>query len=315
MHAVSGSLQNSAQAAVTATDGTIYLAGYTSNPSTGFDMALWRFTPAGVLDTTFGGGLGYATHNNAAGGIGNDMGKSLALDASGNIYVTGNSDSVSSGANMALWRYTPEGSLDTTFGSDAGFVTYDIDAYDAGMAVTLDADGNVFVGEFAGNNGAKAVLWRFSPSSDGYGDAWPVTCCLPKDTSLRARSHYRLNMYFKTTIDEVLLYSFQYWRLQLEVNGLFGTVRRTKSTTQARLLVDNQVVITNKYGLDRALFDTNPTFDAFFIVYDRLPAYGSEAPLDVFLICLSAKFKSAATAGATKAHLKPMGRIFLSFDA
>ena len=47
---------------IVASDGKILLGGYT-NASGGYDMALVRYTSAGVLDTNFGGGDGVTTHN------------------------------------------------------------------------------------------------------------------------------------------------------------------------------------------------------------------------------------------------------------
>jgi len=58
---------------------------------------------SGVLDSTFGG-RGYVVHNNAAGGNGNDRGKSIYVDSSGKIYVTGESYN-GSNYDMVIWRY------------------------------------------------------------------------------------------------------------------------------------------------------------------------------------------------------------------
>jgi len=151
------------------TDTNIYVAGSSKNPNGDFDMVLWRFTSTGDLDTSFGGGAGFVTHNNAAGGDGYDVGNSVVLDAAGNIYVAGQSANANANYDMALWRYTPDGDLDTGFGGGSGFVSYDVNGFDNGNAVTLDGDGNVLVAGFA-YSAKEAILWRFAPSPDGYGD-------------------------------------------------------------------------------------------------------------------------------------------------
>ena len=157
--------------------GRIYVAG--ENQS---DSVIWRFNTDGVLDTTFGGDTspadgtpdGFVLHDNAAGGNGIDAARAIALDASGLIYVAGNSQ----GANedMVLWRYTSSGVLDTTFGADVnpadgtpdGFVvqagTAGGNGVDRGTSVavgTVDIE-KVYVTGYS-HNGANfdMVLWRF----------------------------------------------------------------------------------------------------------------------------------------------------------
>ena len=46
-------------------------------------------SPPGQVDTSFGGGNGYVTLNNIAGGNSGDRGEDLALTASGTLVVTG----------------------------------------------------------------------------------------------------------------------------------------------------------------------------------------------------------------------------------
>jgi uncharacterized delta-60 repeat protein len=123
----------------------------------------------GILDTSFGTN-GVAIHHNAAGGNKGDWGKGMALDASGRILVAGYSYSSATDVDMALWRYNPDGSIDTTFGN-GGVVTHGNAAggnsYDYGMAVAVDATGRILV---AGNSiGVDAtddmVIWCYR--SDG----------------------------------------------------------------------------------------------------------------------------------------------------
>ena len=74
----------------------------------------------------------------AAGG-GRDEGYAITIDGSGNILVTGISVNGSAGSDMAIWRYTDAGTLDTSFDGD-GIVVHGIAAggggSDTGYAIT-----------------------------------------------------------------------------------------------------------------------------------------------------------------------------------
>lgn len=107
------------------------------------DFGVARFTEAGDLDPTFGGGDGEVTTGFGAGT--DDNGVDLAIDGSGQIVVGGTSVAADeSTTNFALARYTPAGELDATFDADgtllSGF---------AGVGFALDVDGSdriVFTG-------------------------------------------------------------------------------------------------------------------------------------------------------------------------
>jgi uncharacterized delta-60 repeat protein len=99
--------------------GRIVVAGASAN-----GPLLARLTPAGALDTTFGGGDGMVT--GAAGG------GAVAIDGSGRIVVT-------SGTGVA--RYTAAGVLDTSFGGGDGVVASDVGA----TGVAIDGSGRIVV--------------------------------------------------------------------------------------------------------------------------------------------------------------------------
>jgi len=98
-----------------ALDGTdIVIVGDSYNGSNQ-DMAIWRYNSAGTLATTFNS-TGIVTNNNAAGGNGADSSRGVVIDVSSNVVVAGNSYN-GNDLDMALWRYTSSGVLDTTFNS------------------------------------------------------------------------------------------------------------------------------------------------------------------------------------------------------
>ncbi|MCP4852680.1 MAG: hypothetical protein GY900_13230, partial [Actinomycetia bacterium] len=73
---------------IVASDGKILLGGYT-NAAGSQDFALVRYTSAGALDTSFGGGDGVTTHD--FGGI--DRARAMAIAANGNVLLVGSTKS------------------------------------------------------------------------------------------------------------------------------------------------------------------------------------------------------------------------------
>ncbi|MCZ6691786.1 MAG: hypothetical protein O7H41_19535 [Planctomycetota bacterium] len=153
--------------------GRILVTGGSQSPTTGGDMVIWRFNGDGTLDTTFNG-QGWVTHDNAAGGTGFDEGNGIALDSTGRIVVTGWSRAVTGGQDMAVWRFLADGTVDTTFNGQ-GWVTHNSAAggnsTDSGLAVTLDAMGNIVVVGYSlsATTSHDMAVWRFLP--DGTLDA------------------------------------------------------------------------------------------------------------------------------------------------
>lgn len=130
--------------------GNILLTGDLSDGSNS-DMFIMRVTPLGNLDTTFGAGLGYITHNNAAGGNGYDSGKAINLDSEGNILIAGSS--YDSSYDLAIWKVSPQGQLDTSFGGGNGYVTLNNiaggNSGDRGEDLALTASGTLVVTGFS----------------------------------------------------------------------------------------------------------------------------------------------------------------------
>jgi uncharacterized delta-60 repeat protein len=150
--------------------GQIVVAGFSAGGATNNDMALWRFTDSGELDTSFGGGDGFFTHHNAAGGNGADVGNAVALDSSGRIVVAGQSDGGATD-DLAVWRFTSTGELDTSFGGGDGIVTHHNAAggsgHDYGLAVTVDSSGRIVVaGQSDGGATDDLAVWRFASTGE-----------------------------------------------------------------------------------------------------------------------------------------------------
>ena len=140
-------------------DGTIAVAVDTRNPATGGnDLTAARFTPAGVLDTTFSDdGISYSPR------VGADLSSTgVALDGAGRVIVSG------FGEQVAFARFAPDGTLDASFGEggDAGEVGMLFPgsdwSYAAGVIVNAD---DSLIGYGSGTWGAPddAVLVKLTP--------------------------------------------------------------------------------------------------------------------------------------------------------
>lgn len=164
-NAAGGNSDDAGNAMIIDLNGKILVAGESVNSSGNFDMTIWRYNSDGTLDTTFNG-TGYITHDNAAGGSGNDHAESITLDSSNKIIVTGSSRNGGGHSDMALWRYDSNGSLDPTFGT-SGTVTHDSAAggsgNDYGYSVIVDDSGKLLVTGYSDNGSDwDMVIWRYN---------------------------------------------------------------------------------------------------------------------------------------------------------
>ena len=132
------------------------------------DLAIWRFTSNGALDTSFNG-TGMVTHNGAAGGNGHDDGYAGGIDSTGRIYATGLSLNAIGDYDMVLWRFNANGTLDTSF-NGTGFVAYagtagGANATDTGRSLKIDSAGRIVVTGSSRNAAGNAdmVIWRINP--------------------------------------------------------------------------------------------------------------------------------------------------------
>lgn len=167
-------------------DGNAYVAGRTS--SSGFP------TTAGAYDTSFNGGdedvfvtklngsgsaLAYSTF---VGGTGADYGYSIALDADGNAYVTGETQS----ADFPLTA----GAFDTSYGGFGDVFVTGLNAAgsalvystflsgssalaeDRGQAIAVSAIGNVYVTGFTKNSDFPVTAGAYDTSYNGVQDVF-----------------------------------------------------------------------------------------------------------------------------------------------
>jgi uncharacterized delta-60 repeat protein len=141
------------------TDGKIVVAGTASDGEGNHrDLALARFNPNGTLDSSFGSVIA-------------DFGEeeetsALLLQKDGKIVLVGNMSN-GTDSQFLLVRYNPDGSLDTSFGSN-GKVTSDFGAESVDGA-TLQADGKLLA---IGTSANDLLIARYDMGSTG---AVPLT--------------------------------------------------------------------------------------------------------------------------------------------
>ena len=133
-------------------DGKIVAVGGAGTPSAsstgqGADdvFALARYNPNGSLDTSFSGDGKQTTD---FGGF-NDKATAVALQGDGKIVVVGSGGSdVTGNSDLAVARYNPNGSLDTSFSGD-GKQTTDFGDLDEAAGVAIQPDGKIVAVGFA----------------------------------------------------------------------------------------------------------------------------------------------------------------------
>jgi uncharacterized delta-60 repeat protein len=109
---------------------------------------------AGALDLTFGGSGTVITHAGTA-TPSFEGARAVAIDHQGNIVVAGTSK-IGIDYDFTVFRYHPDGTLDTTFGSN-GKRTIDVDASghdDGAYAVAIDSQGRIVLAGYS-NNGTE----------------------------------------------------------------------------------------------------------------------------------------------------------------
>jgi uncharacterized delta-60 repeat protein len=164
------------------TDGKILVCGYGAIST--LDVEIVRYNSNGTLDNTFGSFGKVAT--DVAGG--DDGAFGMTLQSDGKIIITGYA-SVSSNPDVAVLRYNPNGTLDSTFGS-GGKVTTPIGlTVDYGIGVAVDASGKITVGanSFSGSAAEFAAVRYLSngalDTSFGFGGKTILDVSSGEDTA------------------------------------------------------------------------------------------------------------------------------------
>jgi uncharacterized delta-60 repeat protein len=130
-------------------DGRIVVAGGSAG-----DFAVARYNPDGSLDTSFGGA---GTVTTPVGPSSSDCAYSVALQSDGKIVAAGYS--ISSTYDFAAVRYSPDGSLDTSFSGDGKVTTDFALSEDHPWSMAIQSDGKIVM---CGETGGNFALVRYN---------------------------------------------------------------------------------------------------------------------------------------------------------
>jgi uncharacterized delta-60 repeat protein len=147
-------------------DGKIVVAGISGYSATAgnADFTVVRYNTDGSLDTTFDGDGIVRTDFSAWTENDDDYCRGLAIQPDGKIIVGGRSFVTPTTYALAVIRYNPDGSLDTTFDGD-GKAQFEMAAIIEMYAFALQPDGKILVGGRALNlstNTFSGILARFN---------------------------------------------------------------------------------------------------------------------------------------------------------
>ena len=138
-------------------DGKIVGAGYTYNGNANQDFAVARYNTDGSLDSSFGnGGKVITTLTNS-----DDNAYSVAIQTDGKIVVGGGIYGIFA---IALARYNPDGSLDSSFGVGGKVITKSSDRGFYAFAITLQTNGKILAAGYAIDSqlGADFAVVRYN---------------------------------------------------------------------------------------------------------------------------------------------------------
>jgi uncharacterized delta-60 repeat protein len=118
--------------------GNVYVTGYTNSQGAGaYDVLITKYDTSGTIQW-----------QRILGGSGNDIGYGIAVDSSGNVYVTGFTDSQGAGnSDVLITKYNTSGTIQwqRILGGTAN---------DGGQGIAVDSSGNVYVTGYTNSQGA-----------------------------------------------------------------------------------------------------------------------------------------------------------------
>jgi uncharacterized delta-60 repeat protein len=145
-----GEQSSGAEAIKIQSDGKIVVAGYSTNNLNASAIALARYNPDGLLDTSFG--TGGKTTTSIEGN--NEYANSLVIQSDGKIIAAGYSLNQTVGRNdndFALVRYNTNGSLDTSFGTGGKVTTAIGTNNDSANTIAIQSDGKIVAAGYSDN--------------------------------------------------------------------------------------------------------------------------------------------------------------------
>jgi|GEM_PF-737450 len=133
--------------------GNVYVTGWSVGSGTGYDYATIKYKPNG--DTAW-----VRRYNGS--GNGDDYANAMAVDDSGNVYVTGRDYDDVTNDDYATIKYKPNGDTAWVRTYHGGYL------YDEAFAIALDGSGNVYVtgGSVGSGTGFDYATIKYKPNGD-----------------------------------------------------------------------------------------------------------------------------------------------------
>ena len=138
--------------------GNVYVTGFSTGTTTGPDYATIKYNSSGTPQWA-----GTAVRYTGQGGNRDDEATAITVDASGNVYVTGFSEGITSGLDYAAIKYNSSGATQAGWPQRYNGTA---NASDRARAIAVDGSGNVYVsGVSAGDTTAYDYATRKYNSS------------------------------------------------------------------------------------------------------------------------------------------------------
>lgn len=138
-------------------DGKIILAG--ASFSNNYDFSMVRYTPEGILDTTFGNNGKVITD---IGTNSTDYGKAIEIQNNGKILFVGTSNG-GSNSDVALLRYNANGTIDTSFATNGKVITdVGTNTSDQATSIQVKSDGKILVAGFVNSFNNDFMLMQYT---------------------------------------------------------------------------------------------------------------------------------------------------------
>jgi uncharacterized delta-60 repeat protein len=131
--------------------GNVIVTGYTFDSVSGFDYTTNKYSPLGVLLWS----KRYSGANNQE-----DIAWAMAIDGTGNVYVTGYSTEIPTGnQNITTIKYNSAGSQQwlQSYNSPGN-------GSDGGFSIAVDVSGNVYVAGVAGYTNPQCIVLKYNSS-------------------------------------------------------------------------------------------------------------------------------------------------------
>ncbi len=159
-----GSTTDWGYSVTTQDDGKILVAGMSAGyDGYSCDFALVRYNTDGSLDTTFDGDGKLTTNFETGSQLFGDWAYSVTVQPDGKIVAVGRAGTVNGQYDFALARYSPDGSLDTSFGGGISSLNPTASYTENAAPIVLDSSIHPFDAELALANdfaGASVALQR-----------------------------------------------------------------------------------------------------------------------------------------------------------